>query len=301
MRRRDCARGRPRLGRRCARLDVRVLAVLDRPDGRAELERAIALVAGAGRRPIRCAGRPACAAGAGRRAGHRGAGPGRAAGGGRGQVRRAGRRGCCSPPDGLQQATRAELADHRAARFAAAGLGHGAGPVLRHRRRPAGLPAGRPGRRPGSSAIRSPPPWPRLNTGCPIAARRGRAGGLACSRGGVLRSGPAHRSRAGPSTRPASRRRSASSLDVLGTARFAAAKLAPGLDHALMPAGVEAEWVSFGRRGEGGGAVVGRLHRAGRAPAGQRVPGRRAADRCRSGQPTRSARSASTCTSRTAR
>ncbi|HEX4728187.1 MAG TPA: class I SAM-dependent methyltransferase, partial [Jatrophihabitans sp.] len=34
-------------------------------------------------------------------------------------------------------------------------------------------------------------------------------------------------------------------LTVLGTARLAAAKLAPGLDHALVPAGLEAEWVSL--------------------------------------------------------
>jgi hypothetical protein len=35
-------------------------------------------------------------------------------------------------------------------------------------------------------------------------------------------------------------------LEVLEAARFAAAKLAPGIDHGLIPPGVEAEWVSFG-------------------------------------------------------
>ena len=72
-------------------------------------------------------------------------------------------------------------------------------------------------------------------------------------------------------------------------ARFAAAKLAPGLDHALIPAGIEAEWVSFG-----GGVKEAVLWSAGFLGAGVRrrasvLPAGLPADRRRSGRAARSA------------
>ncbi len=59
----------------------------------------------------------------------------------------------------------------------------------------------------------------------------------------------------------------------------AAAKVAPGIPHDLVPAGIEIEWVSRGRRPEGGGALGRRTHR--RRHAATRDTAAVRAQRCR--------------------
>ncbi len=80
-------------------------------------------------------------------------------------------------PDGLEQATRLRVAEHRAARIAIAEPSLGARPGLRHRWRPGGLRA----RRTHGRGHRPRPPPGR---GGPRQPRRPRAGGRGPGRGG---------------------------------------------------------------------------------------------------------------------
>jgi SAM-dependent methyltransferase len=218
-----------------------LLAVLERPDGRAVLERAIALVrrlasddpvrrAAAARRSLD----PQLATVALGQAGLRAAA--------------AAKFGTLADvllftPDGLEQATSAVLADHRAARFAVAGAdrlldlccGIGADLLAFGR---AGLAGTGVERDPVTAALA------RLNTGRPVLV--GTAEAADWRTAGALFCDPARRSERGRTFVPAG---FSPSLDfvltVLGNTRFAAAKLAPGLDHALVPPELEAEWVSL--------------------------------------------------------
>lgn len=146
-------------------------------------------------------------------------------------------------PDGLEQATRVEVADHRAARFAAAGLssvldlccGIGAD-VLAFQR--AGLAVTGVERDPGTAAIAA------ANTGARIVSGNAEDADWRAAESVFL--DPARRTDRGRTFDP----RAYSPdfdfvLDVLTSGGYVAAKLAPGLDHHLIPAGAEAEWVSF--------------------------------------------------------
>ncbi len=158
---------------------------------------------------------------------------------------------------GLEQSTRSELADHRAARFAAAGvhavldLGCGIGGdalgMLRH-----DLSVTAVERDPATAAVaaanlataladRAPgaPPVSATVQVCD-AERSGWPGAEAVFLDPARRAG-ARRTFDPHAFSP--------SLDfvlaVLAEVPVAAAKLAPGLDHALVPGGLHAEWVSF--------------------------------------------------------
>ncbi|MDQ2836685.1 MAG: SAM-dependent methyltransferase, partial [Actinomycetota bacterium] len=146
-------------------------------------------------------------------------------------------------PDGLEQATRVELADHRAARYAAAGItevldlccGIGAD-VLAFQR--AGLAVTGIERDPRTAAIAA------ANTGAPIVV--GNAEDADWAGAQAVFCDPARRTGRGRTFDPAGFSPPYGFVtSMLSQLRFAAAKLAPGLDHALIPAGVEAEWVSF--------------------------------------------------------
>lgn len=146
-------------------------------------------------------------------------------------------------PDGLEQATRIELADHRAGRFAAAGVsdvldlccGIGAD-VLAFQR--VGLAVTAVERDPATAAIAA------ANTGATVLT--GNAEDADWAAADAVFCDPARRGGFGRTFDPAAFSPSFGFVTaVLEQARFAAAKLAPGLDHALIPPGVEAEWVSF--------------------------------------------------------
>lgn len=219
----------------------RVRSVLGRPDGRAELERAIGLVRTlAETDPVR------------RAAALRGSLDAELAGAALGQaaLREAARAkfGALAgrllfTPAGLEQATRSELADHRAARFAAAGIGQlldlccGIGADLLAFQR-AGLRATGLERDPDTAAIAA------ANTGLPVLV--GGAEQADWRSAEAVFCDPARRTDRGRTFDPAAYSPSFGFvLQLLGQARYAAVKLAPGLDHRLIPAGVEAEWVSF--------------------------------------------------------
>ncbi|HEV2888432.1 MAG TPA: hypothetical protein VGX49_16080 [Jatrophihabitans sp.] len=150
-------------------------------------------------------------------------------------------------PDGLEQATRAEVADHRAARFAGAGLGSvldlccGIGSdALAFVR--AGLRVEAVERDPVTAAVAA------ANTaGQPVRISTGSAEQAGWSAAESVFLDPARRGARGRTFDPAAYSPSFEFvLQVLSSARHAAAKLGPGLSHALIPPGVEAEWVSFG-------------------------------------------------------
>jgi SAM-dependent methyltransferase len=168
--------------------------------------------------------------------------------------------------DGLEQATRVEVADHRAARFAGAGLssvldlccGIGADALAFARAglRVEGVERDRPtatlaGANTAGQAVRiivgsaEQSDWPRAESVFLDPARRG-------ARGRTF--DPAAYS---PSF--------AFVLEVLSGARHAAAKLGPGIGHGLIPPELEAEWVSFG-----GGVKEAVLWSAGFTAAGVR-------------------------------
>lgn len=218
-----------------------LLAVLERPDGPAVLERAIGLVRGlASDDPVRraVAARrlldPQLATVALGQAGLRAAAVAKF-----GTLADA----LLFTPAGLEQATSAVLADHRAGRFAAAGAdrlldlccGIGADLLAFDR---AGLAGTGVERDPVTAALA------RLNTGRPVLV--GTAEAADWQQAGAVFCDPARRSERGRTFDPAG---FSPSLDfvltVLGNTRLAAAKLAPGLDHALVPAELEAEWVSL--------------------------------------------------------
>jgi THUMP domain-like len=144
---------------------------------------------------------------------------------------------------GLEQSSRIEVADHRAARFATAGVtevldlcsGIGADSLAFAR---AGLTVTSVERDPETAAI--------LAANLPgHTVMVASAEETAWQHVGSVFIDPARRSSAGRVFDPAAYSpRFDFVLDVLGS-RFAAAKLAPGLAHDLVPAGIEAEWVSF--------------------------------------------------------
>ena len=146
-------------------------------------------------------------------------------------------------PDGLEQATRVEIADHRAARYAGAGLssvldlccGIGAD-VLAFQR--AGLAVTGVERDPGTAAIAA------ANADAPIVTSNAEDADWRAAESVFL--DPARRTDRGRTFDPRAYSPSFDFvLDVLTSGGYAAAKLAPGLDHRLIPAGAEAEWVSF--------------------------------------------------------
>ncbi|MEO7287788.1 MAG: SAM-dependent methyltransferase [Jatrophihabitantaceae bacterium] len=218
-----------------------MLAVLNRPDGPAELERAIELAQSlASLDPIRRAARlreqldaelATVAIG-------------------QAELRAAARSkfGAVAArllftPAGLEQATRFELADHRAARFAAAGrpavldlcCGIGADLLAFDR---AGLPAS------GVELDRTTAAIAAGNTGLPVVL--GRAEDADWRAAEAVFCDPARRTDRGRTFDPAGFSPSFDFVrQLLAEARLAAIKLAPGLDHALIPAGVEAEWISY--------------------------------------------------------
>jgi SAM-dependent methyltransferase len=219
-----------------------LLAVLDRPDGRAALEHAIEVVQAlpetdpvrraAGARRVLDADLATAALG---QAGLRSAAAGKF-----GPLAAS----LLFTPDGLQQATRTELAAHRAARFAGAGIGQvldlccGIGADLLAFRQ-AGLAATGVERDPATARLA------RLNTGCPVAVGEAELADWPAAE--AVFCDPARRTDRGRTFDPAGFSPPFGFVvAMLGTARYAAAKLAPGLSHALIPAGVEAEWVSFG-------------------------------------------------------
>lgn len=147
-------------------------------------------------------------------------------------------------PGGLEQASRSEVADHRAARFASAGVeevldlccGIGAD-VLAFVR--AGL------------AVRAIDLDP---TTALVAAVNAPSGSIETGRAedadwrsaGSVFLDPARRTQRGRTFDPDNFSPPYSFVrEVLTTVRFAAAKLSPGLPHELIPDGVEAEWVSW--------------------------------------------------------
>ena len=206
-------------------------------------------------------------------------------------------------PDGLEQATRLRVAEHRAARLAIAApssvldLGCGIGGDLVAFAR-AGLTAAGIDRDPLRVAVA------RANLaalGLGGAVQEADAGSLDLSGFGVVFADPARRNAAGRV------------FDVEGwsppwpfveqlLARPACVKVAPGIPHDLVPEGVEAEFVSDDGRREGGGAVV-VVPRHRPAPRDGDPP-RRAGHPHRRGRPRRpgaARRWAATSTSPTAR
>lgn len=149
--------------------------------------------------------------------------------------------------DGLEQASRPEVADHRAARFAGAGVGSvldlccGIGSdALAFAR--AGLRVEAVERDPDTAAVAI------ANTaGEPVRIGIGSAEQSDWRSAESVFLDPARRGSRGRTFDPAAYSPGFGFvLEVLTGARHAAAKLGPGMDHALIPAGLEAEWVSFG-------------------------------------------------------
>lgn len=159
-------------------------------------------------------------------------------------------------PDGLEQSSRVEVADHRAARFAPVATGPVVdGPVLdlccgigadALALQRAGLTVLAVDRDPQTAR------YARANlasggTGVPAAVAIANAESVAWKRAPAVFIDPARRTGRGRTFDPSAFSPSLSFvLEVLAGSEFAAAKLAPGLDHELVPPGVEAEWVSFG-------------------------------------------------------
>lgn len=149
--------------------------------------------------------------------------------------------------DGLEQATRVEVADHRAARFAGAGLdsvldlccGIGSDALAFVR---AGLRVEGVEQDPGTAALAA-----ANTTGQPVRIRVGSAEQAAWQRAESVFLDPARRGARGRTFDPAAYSPSLEFvLRVLAAGRPAAAKLGPGIGHALIPQDLEAEWVSFG-------------------------------------------------------
>ncbi|UQX87906.1 class I SAM-dependent methyltransferase [Jatrophihabitans telluris] len=145
---------------------------------------------------------------------------------------------------GLEQASRPEVADHRARRFHAAGAGTVldlccglGGDVLAFARNGLGVTAVE--RDPLTAALAT------ANTG--VAVVTGDAEDADRSAAGSVFIDPARRTARGRTFDPAAFSPAFDFvLSVLADSRLAAAKLSPGLDHALIPADAEAEWVSYG-------------------------------------------------------
>ncbi|MGX7681005.1 THUMP-like domain-containing protein [Jatrophihabitans sp. DSM 45814] len=154
--------------------------------------------------------------------------------------------------DGLQQSTRREVADHRADRFERAGLatvldlccGIGADALAFER---AGLVVEAVEREPATAQIA------RANLAAGAAGDAGPArvivGAAEDADWSTAESvfiDPSRRSARGRTFDPAAYSPAFDFVtEVIRTATWAAAKLGPGLDHALIPPGVEAEWTSF--------------------------------------------------------
>jgi len=148
--------------------------------------------------------------------------------------------------DGLEQATRIEVADHRAARFAAAGLGSvldlccGIGSdALAFVR--AGLRVQAVELDPDTAAIAA------ANTaGRPVRVSVGAAEQAGWHAAESVFCDPARRTARGRTFDPAAYSPGFDFVErLLAEARYAAAKLGPGIAHELVPAGCEAEWVSY--------------------------------------------------------
>jgi SAM-dependent methyltransferase len=149
-------------------------------------------------------------------------------------------------PDGLEQSTRRELADHRAGRFAAAGarsvldlccgIGADALGFLR-----AGLAVSAVEQDPATAAIAA------ANVrGRAAEVLVGNAEDAPWQQAESVFLDPARRTARGRSFDPSAFSPSFTFvLQVMDAVRLVAAKLSPGLDHGLIPASVEAEWVSF--------------------------------------------------------
>lgn len=150
--------------------------------------------------------------------------------------------------DGLEQATRRELADHRARRFAATGVasvldlccGIGADALGFGR---VGLTVTAVERDPATAAIAEAN---LAGLAPPALVEVGEAEAADWRSAESVFLDPARRSDRGRTFDP----RAFSppfefTLQVLTEARLAAAKLSPGLRHELIPAALEAEWVSF--------------------------------------------------------
>ena len=156
-------------------------------------------------------------------------------------------------PDALEQCTRHEVATHRAARisFAApssvADLGCGIGGdlvALARRFEPTGTPVAGVEQDPVRAAMAQA----NLEAlGLPGAVMTGDATGLDLSPFGLVVADPARRSGRGRTFDPDAYVPPWSWVEQLLT-RPAVVKVAPGIPHDRLPAGVEAEWVSF--RGE---------------------------------------------------
>ena len=150
-------------------------------------------------------------------------------------------------PDGLEQATRLPVAAHRAARLAAAAprrvvdLGCGIGGDL-VALRPGRAHRGR--RRPRPGAGRGRRGQPRRPRAAPAPSRSPTRPTVDIVAASTWPSPtrPGARPRAGPSTSTTGPRRGPSSSRCC--AGDACVKVAPGIPHDLVPAGVEAEWVS---------------------------------------------------------
>jgi len=148
--------------------------------------------------------------------------------------------------DGLEQATRVEVADHRAARFAGAGLASvldlccGIGSdVLAFAR--AGLRVHGIERDPATAALAA-----ANTTGLPVRISAGSAEQADWRSAESVFLDPARRGARGRTFDPAAYSPGFGFVtEVLLGSRHAAAKLGPGIGHALIPEGVEAEWVSF--------------------------------------------------------
>ncbi|HST47550.1 class I SAM-dependent methyltransferase [Jatrophihabitans sp.] len=149
--------------------------------------------------------------------------------------------------DGLEQATRVEVADHRAARFAAAGLasvldlccGIGSDALAFVR---AGLRVDAVERDPDTAAVAA------ANTaGRPVRVSTGTAEQADWRSAESVFCDPARRTARGRTFDPAAYSPGFDFvLRLLAESRYAAAKLGPGIAHNLIPAECEAEWVSFG-------------------------------------------------------
>ena len=148
--------------------------------------------------------------------------------------------------DGLEQATRVEVADHRAARYAEAGVasvldlccGIGSDALAFAR---AGLRVTAVERDPATAAVAE------ANTaGQPVRIVTGSAEDADWGSAESVFLDPARRGARGRTFDPAAYSPGFGFVtEVLAQARYAAAKLGPGIGHALLPGDVEAEWVSF--------------------------------------------------------
>jgi SAM-dependent methyltransferase len=148
--------------------------------------------------------------------------------------------------DGLEQATRIEVADHRAARFAGAGLasvldlccGLGSDALAFAR---AGLRVTGVERDPATAALAA------ANTaGQPVRITAGSAEQADWRSAESVFLDPARRGARGRTFDPVAYSPSFGFVtEVLLGTRYAAAKLGPGIGHELIPDAVEAEWVSF--------------------------------------------------------